>query len=92
MIFIVSQFLFIFFALIGLIVWSYSEWPLAMREIAINTRKDGEQGNAYTGMRILSICLKILAVLLWVLGVAAIVAINAAGSTIGGLFQGGPSL
>jgi hypothetical protein len=92
MIFIVSQFLFIFFALIGLIVWSYSDMPLAMREIAINTRKDREQGSSYTLMRILSICLKIFAVLLWILGVASIVALNAAGSAFGGLFQGGPSL
>ena len=92
MIFLASQFLFILFGLVGLVVWAYSDMPLVMREIAINTRKNGEQGNSYVLMRVLSICLKILAVLLWILGVASIVAINAAGSAFSGLFQGSPSL
>jgi len=91
MIFIASQFLFILFCLIGLIVWSCSDMPLAWREIAINTRKDAEQGSPYTLMRLLSICLKIFAVLLWILGVASIVALNAAGSLFSGLIESGPS-
>ena len=34
-----------------------------------------------------SVCLKILAVLLWIAGIASIVALNAAGSLFSGLFQ-----
>ena len=89
MIFLASQFLFLLFGLIGLIVWSYSDMPLAMREIAINTRRNAEQGSSYTLMKVLSICLKIFAVLLWIAGVASIIALNAAGTSLGSLFQGG---
>jgi len=88
MIFLASQFLFILFGLIGLIVWSYSDMPLVMREIAINTRRGGEQGSSYLLMKVLSICLKILAVLLWFAGVASIIALNFAGTSLGNLFQG----
>ena len=87
MIFLASQFLFILFGLIGLIVWAYSDMPLVMREIAINTRRSGEQGSSYVLMKVLSICLKVLAVLLWFAGVASIIALNFAGSSLGNLFQ-----
>ena len=92
MMFLVSQFLFILFGLVGLMVWACSDMPLAIREIALNTRRDKEQGSPYTLIRILSVCLKIFAVLLWMLGIASIVAINAAGSIFGNLFQNGPTL
>ncbi len=92
MMFLVSQFLFILFGLLGLMVWACSDMPLAIREIALNTRRDKEQGSPYTLIRILSVCLKIFAVLLWMLGIASIVAINAAGSIFGNLFQNGPTL
>ena len=89
MIFLASQFLFLLFGLIGLLVWSYSDMPLVMREIAINTRRNVEQGSSYTLMKVLSVCLKIFAVLLWIAGVASIIALNAAGTSLGSLFQGG---
>jgi hypothetical protein len=92
MIFLVSQFLFILFVLVGIIVWSASDTPLAWREIAINTRKNGDQGSSYTMLKVLSTCLKIFAVLLWILGVATIVGMNFAGSAFSSLFQSGPSL
>ena len=92
MIFLVSQFLFIFFVLIGIIVWASSDRPLALSEIAINSRKNGDVGSPYTMLKVLSVCLKIFAVLLWIFGIAAIVGINVAGSTVGSLFQGGPNL
>jgi hypothetical protein len=88
MIFLASQFLFILFGLIGLIVWSYSDMPLVMREIAINTRKAGEQRSGYTLMKVLSVCLKIFAALLWFAGIVAIIALNFAGTSLGNLFQG----
>ncbi|MGA2615822.1 MAG: hypothetical protein ABSG38_20475 [Spirochaetia bacterium] len=88
MIFLASQFLFILFGLIGLIVWAYSDMPLAMREIAINTRRNAEQGSSYTLMKVLSVCLKIFAALLWFAGVASIIALNFAGTSLGNLFPG----
>jgi hypothetical protein len=85
MIFLVSQFLFILFVLVGIIVWASADVPLAWREIAINTRRNGDQGSAYTMLKVLSVCLKILAVLMWIAGIAAIIGLNVAGSTVGGL-------
>lgn len=92
MIFLVSQFLFILFVLVGIMVWAASDTPLAWREIAINTRKSMEQGSSYTLLKVLSACLKIFAVLLWILGVATIVGMNFAGSAFSSFFQTGPSL
>ena len=92
MVFLVSQFLFILFVLIGIIVWACSDTPLAWREIAINTRKNPDHGSAYTMLKVLSVCLKIFAVLLWILGVASIVGLNVAGSAVGSLFQCAPNL
>jgi hypothetical protein len=88
MIFLASQLLFILFGLVGLIVWAYSDMPLAMREIAINTRRDAEQGSSYILMKVLSVCLKILAILLWFAGIASIIALNASGTSLGTLFPG----
>jgi len=88
MVFLASQFLFLLFGLIGLIVWAYSDMPLAMREIAINTRRNAEQGSSYILMKVLSVCLKIFAALLWFAGVASIIALNFAGTSLAGLFQG----
>ena len=68
MIFLVSQFLFILFVLLGIIVWAASDTPLAWREIAMNTRRNPENGSPYTMLKVLSVCLKIFAVLLWIAG------------------------
>jgi hypothetical protein len=88
MIFLASQLLFLLFGLFGLFVWAYSDMPLAMREIAINTRRNTEQGSSYSLMKVLSVCLKIVAVLLWFAGIVSIVALNAAGTPLSNLFQG----
>ena len=92
MIFLVSQFLFILFVLLGIIVWASSDQPLAWREIAMNTRRNPENGSPYTMLKVLSVCLKIFAVLLWMAGIAAIVGLNVAGSAVGDLLQSGANL
>jgi hypothetical protein len=92
MIFLLSQALFILFVLIGLIVWASSDTPLAWREIAINTRRNADAGSSYAMLKVLSVCLKILAVILWIVGIASIVGINVAGSAVGSLLQNGPNL
>ncbi|MGO9310998.1 MAG: hypothetical protein ACLQDL_18490 [Spirochaetia bacterium] len=89
MIFLVSQFLFILFVLLGIMVWAASDIPIAWREIAMNTRRNPENGSPYTMLKVLSVCLKIFAVLLWILGVAAIVGLNVSGSMLGSLLQPG---
>ena len=88
MIFLVSQFLFVLFVLLGIIVWSSSEQPLAWREIAINTRRNPQDGCPYTMLKVLSVCLRIFAVLLWIAGIAAIVGMNIPGSVFASLASG----
>jgi hypothetical protein len=88
MIFLVSQLLFILFVLIGTIVWASSDRPLALREIAINTRRNAEAGSPYTMLKVQSVCLKIFAVILWIVGIGAIVGLNIAGSTFSGILSG----
>jgi uncharacterized metal-binding protein len=89
MIFLVSQFLFILFVLIGVIVWAFSDMPLAWREVALNTRRNPDQGSSYTMLKVLSVCMKIFAVLLWIVGIAAIIGMNVAGNAFGGLLSNG---
>ena len=88
MVFLVSQFLFILFVLLGIIVWAAGDTPLAWREIAINTRRNPEQGSSYTMLKVLSASLKIFAVLLWIAGIAMIVGMNIAGSTLSDILSG----
>lgn len=88
MVFLVSQLLFVLFGLFGLATWACSDLPLAVREIAINTRRTAEHGSSYAMMRVLSICLKIFAVLLWIAGVVTIVAVSVTGAAIPQLLSG----
>jgi hypothetical protein len=90
MVFLVSQLLFVAFGLLGLMTWGCSDMPLAVREIAINTRRSAEAGSSYGMMRVLSICLKVLAVLFWIVGIAIIVAVSVTGCAIPDLFRGIP--
>ena len=84
MAFLISQFLFLVFGLLGLLIWASSDMPLAVREIAINTRRDHDAGSSYLLIRVLSVCLKIFAVLVWICGIAAIVAVSLNGSFTAG--------
>jgi hypothetical protein len=87
MVFLLSQFLFLFFGLIGLLVWSGSDIALAMREIALNTRRDQGNGSPYTLIKVFSVCMKIFAVVLWLLAAAGIVYMVVTSEELGGFFQ-----
>jgi hypothetical protein len=91
MIFLVSQLLFLLFGLVGLVIWAGSEMPLAVREIAINTRRDPAHGSSYVLIRVLSVCLKIFAVLVWITGIAVIIAVSVNGS-LGNILRVAPDL
>jgi hypothetical protein len=71
MAFLISQFLFLFFGLLGLLTWSCADMPIAVREIAINTRRDPSHGTSYPMITVLSVCIRIFAVLLWLTGLIA---------------------
>ncbi|MBN1696708.1 MAG: hypothetical protein JW881_04280 [Spirochaetales bacterium] len=60
--------IFIITTLVGLLTWSSSDIPLAIREIAINSRKERVRGPFYVSLKIKSISIKIFAALIWICG------------------------
>jgi hypothetical protein len=60
--------IFIITTFIGLLMWSTSDIPLAIREIAINTRKEKVRGSFYISLKLMSVSIKIFAVLVWICG------------------------
>jgi hypothetical protein len=60
----------ILFTLFGTFIWAASDLPLAMREIAINTRREKHEGSSYLFLRVMSMIMKIFAVILWVGGLS----------------------
>ena len=73
---VLTLLLVVLFAFSGLAVWASSERPLALREIAINSRRDGASGPDYVLLRILSVLLKVFAVIVWNLGLLVVIYIN----------------
>jgi hypothetical protein len=90
MIFLLSQILLLLSGLFGLMVWAGSDMPLAVREIALNTRRTAEGGSRYVLIRVLSVCMKILAVVIWIFGIVILVAANTAGNEFGSMLRFGP--
>jgi hypothetical protein len=87
MAFLVSQFLFLFFGLLGLLIWSSADMPMAVREIALNTRKDPSHGSSYSMIKVLSVCIRIFAVFMWITGLVsgAVLILNT--SLLGGILE-----
>ncbi len=75
MTFLIAQGLFLFAAVLGLLVWASADLPLALREIAVNTRRDPEGGSGYPMIRVLSVFIRIFAVLIWAGGIIGVVAV-----------------
>lgn len=61
--------IFLFVTLIGVYTFAASDMPLAVREIAINTRKREEDGTHYAFLKIMSVTIKVFAVLTWLVGI-----------------------
>jgi small-conductance mechanosensitive channel len=76
------------FGLFGLLYWAGSALPLVIREVALNTRKEGEGGTQYRSLDVLSVCLKVLAVVIWVIGLIMAIASLVAGGNISQLLMG----
>jgi hypothetical protein len=66
--FLVGIGIFIITTLVGLLIWSTSDLPLAIREIAINSRKERVRGSFYISLKLMSVSIKIIAVLVWICG------------------------
>ena len=78
----------IVFGFLGLMAWTASELPLALKEIALNTRKEGGEGKSYSSINIYSVLIKIGAVLIWVLGLIMAIVSIAAGNMFSNLLGG----
>ena len=71
------------FFVCGLVYWAGSEFPLILREIAHNTRRDDGAGKPkYEGVALLSSLLKVFAVLYWVFGGLAVIALIGGGGAM----------
>ena len=76
----------IIFGFMGLMTWASSELPLALKEVAMNTRKEAG-GKEYKLISIYSLLIKIAAVIVWVVGLIAAIAVIAGGpQMMGNLF------
>ena len=75
------------FGFLGLLTWTSSEVVLAIREVAVNTRREGAPATQYSGIQILSVLIKVSAVLTWVLGLVFPIALTAIGSSLGDIFE-----
>ena len=75
------------FGFLGLMTWVSSELVLAIREVAVNTRREGVSASEYPGIQILSVLIKICAVLTWVLALAMPFAFRALGESVGQIFE-----
>ena len=58
----------ILFGLAGVFCWAASDIPKIIREVALNTRKAGSAGSSYPLVDLLSLLIKIWAVVLWLAG------------------------
>lgn len=58
----------IIFTFIGFFIWATSDLPLAIKELAINSRQGKIRGSMYALLNILGLLIKILAIATWVIG------------------------
>ena len=63
----------IFIAIYALILWGLSELPLMLKEIAQNSRHEGQGGPEYKGADILSFIFKGLAVFVALSGIFSVI-------------------
>lgn len=64
----------VLFGFLGILTWASSDLPLVQREIAKNTRKEGQEGSDYKMIGLLAVLYKVLAVIVWVLGIVLAIA------------------
>ena len=73
---------FVGFGVLGLLCWVCSDVPMAMREIAINTRLDPVLGRRHTGLLLLGMILRIVAAGMWFLAVVIPLALAVGGERL----------
>ena len=76
----------VLFGISGILCWSASR---VIREVALNTRREGASGTNYPLVGLLSLMIKIWAVIIWVVGLVLAVVMLRLGELIAVLLSGG---
>ena len=77
------------FGISGIMCWSSSDMPRVIREVALNTRREGASGSNDPLVGLLSIMMKIWAVIIWLVGLVMAIAMLRLGDYIALLLSGG---
>ena len=72
----------IVFGIAGVTLWALSDLPQAIREVALNTRREGSTGSNYSLIGLLSIMLKVWAALIWLFGLVTAIGFLQMGSNL----------
>jgi hypothetical protein len=73
----------------GIMCWASSDMPRVVREVALNTRREGASGSNYPLVGLLSVMMKIWAVVIWLVGLVLAIAMLQMGDFIALLLSGG---
>ena len=73
----------------GIMCWASSDMPRVVREVALNTRREGASGSNYPLVGLLSVMMKIWAVVIWLVGLVLAIAMLQLGDFIPLLLSGG---
>ena len=73
----------------GIMCWASSDMPRVVREVALNTRREGASGSNYPLVGLLSVMMKIWAVVIWLVGLVLAIAMLQLEDFIALLLSGG---
>lgn len=77
------------FGISGIMCWSSSDMPRVIREVALNTRREGASGPNYPLVGLMSIMMKIWAVIIWLVGLVLAIAMLRLGELLAVMLSGG---
>ena len=77
------------FGISGIMCWSSSDMPRVIREVALNTRREGASGSNYPLVGLLSVMMKIWAVIIWLAGLVLAIVMLRLGDFIALFLSGG---
>jgi hypothetical protein len=58
----------VIFGISGIMCWASSDLPRVVREVALNTRREGSSGTNYPLIGLLSVMMKVWAAIIWLAG------------------------
>ena len=79
----------VIFGISGIMCWASSDLPRVVREVALNTRREGSVGSNYPLVGLLSVMMKIWAVVVWLAGLILAIVMLQLGEMVTLLMSGG---